>query len=314
MGDNPTPTLLGDNNAQETGESRGYTNYTTRTQPVLRGPTRKHAVKFLKDRQRYAMEIAEKQITDPSLALNSWTSSIDRTLLKNFLFAGEFSAIAPGVTSISYLTENHIETFIKETAYGEDDAENPAVIAQALKDVKFPSTEPNAGDRIKTYYQDFFTCLENSGYGSFPEDNPKKTVKLLIQKLQPASLKTAMYNWVEYKRSLYKSIPEFLIVLKKEAYNHAVPGTSDSVHTRTRRNGAESTRGRAGRGRGTDTRTTTQADLRYYQCASFPSIKRRVSATISEIARHAPKIPKRNYSKLIAPRRRKQLKQLPSHR
>lgn len=73
--------------------------------------------------------------------------------------------------------------------------------------------------RIITRCANFFQRLESVGCADIPEDNPKKSVRLLCSHLQPEILKKEMRKRIYYDESLEKSVKTFIKVLTKEAIN-----------------------------------------------------------------------------------------------
>lgn len=50
---------------------------------------------FVKERERYELEVGQKKTGLPTLAVAPYTSFIDRTLLRKMVFLGEFDELAP---------------------------------------------------------------------------------------------------------------------------------------------------------------------------------------------------------------------------
>lgn len=57
------------------------------------------------------------------------------------------------------------------------------------------------------------------GCGTFRDNNPKKTVSLLMYRLQPAALKSEMYKRVSFDENLGEDVKKFITVVTKEAIN-----------------------------------------------------------------------------------------------
>lgn len=69
--------------------------------PVLRSVDPQKVAQFLKERQRYEDEVAEKLKDVPSMMAASYKVSIDRAFLESLQFIGFFENIAPNKTTIS---------------------------------------------------------------------------------------------------------------------------------------------------------------------------------------------------------------------
>lgn len=75
--------------------------------------------KYLKQRNRYELEIETKQAEVPSLSVLRYKASINHELLDNIVFMGEFESIAPN-TDTENFTDEHIEIFIESIVEKED--------------------------------------------------------------------------------------------------------------------------------------------------------------------------------------------------
>lgn len=64
-----------------------------------------------------------------------------------------------------------------------------------------------------------FECLELVGCGNFPDDNTKKSVRLLSIRVQPDTLKREMSERIEYGESLLKFAKRCIKVLTQELFN-----------------------------------------------------------------------------------------------
>lgn len=106
-----TPTVPADAVASES--SANVTVFAPLQVPVLRSVEPKLVAAFLKERERYELEITAKQAEVPTLSIAPWTSSIDRTLLKNLVYVGKLAKIAPNVTNASDLDDGHIDKYVK---------------------------------------------------------------------------------------------------------------------------------------------------------------------------------------------------------
>ena len=82
------------------------------TAPVLRSVDPVQVVRFLKERERYELEIESKQAEVPSLKVLPFTASVDRSLLKNLFYMGKFDDHAPDAATFSDLTSNQIKAYI----------------------------------------------------------------------------------------------------------------------------------------------------------------------------------------------------------
>ncbi len=79
---------------------------------MLRSVDPVQVAKFLKERERYELEIMSKQADVPNLKRLLYTAIVDRTLLKSLFFMGKFDHIAQEAKSVSNLTDDHIKLYV----------------------------------------------------------------------------------------------------------------------------------------------------------------------------------------------------------
>ena len=105
--------------------------------PILRSVDPSETAKFLKERERYELEVKYKKSEIPPLMLLPYKASIDHQLLDNLVFMGNFDKIAPD-TEADKLTDEQIEEFIKAIIEKTDVLYDPMVIEKALKGLRMP--------------------------------------------------------------------------------------------------------------------------------------------------------------------------------
>ena len=71
--------------------------------------------------------------------------------------------------------------------------------------------------RVQMYFFDFYRRLDEVGCSSFLTENQKKSVKLLLARVEPKILKTEMSSRVFYDPSLEEDVRLFIQALKEEA-------------------------------------------------------------------------------------------------
>lgn len=188
--------------------------------PILRSVDPIKVAVFLKERERYEIEIESKKLQIPSLSALPYKASIDRTLLKNLLFMGKFDEIAKDATEASQLSDDEIKTYIESLVSGATSRDvHPSVIEKALQSWQMPTAIGNAEARITHFCADLFERLEAIGCGSFRETNPKKTVSLMINRIQPHKLKREMRKRISYDEGLERDVKKFITILIQEASN-----------------------------------------------------------------------------------------------
>ena len=221
--------------------------------PVLCSVDPVQVARFLKERERYELEILSKQADLPNLTALPYTASIDRTLLKSLFFMGKFDNIAKGVESASSLNNKHIKTYVQSLVSRTDKTLDHVAIEKVLADLSMPMEIADADARITTYCADFFERLESIGCGDFREQNPKKTIRLLMSRVQPQALMRELRRRVEFDKSLEENVKKFIRVLVQEAVNCEVYGheSVEKVPKKSNPTRPPSSRGNKGDGKGT---------------------------------------------------------------
>lgn len=260
--DSKDDTLARDAAASITGIAASATVFTPITAPVLRSVDPVCVAAFLKERERYELEVKAKAIEMPSLTPVALVASIDRSLLRSLIYMGELEKVAPGV-SANNVTDDQLGEYIKSLVRRDGSDYDPGVVSSVLAELKFPTGIRDARARITSYCAEFFERLEAVGYENFREDNPKQTAKLILQRIQPAALKQKMFQRMNYDQSLEKSVPKLISKLQQEAiscqeYGEGVgvlrgsdKGEGSSSNGQTSAN-SRGTRGRRGNNQGRD--------------------------------------------------------------
>lgn len=96
---------------------------------------------FLKERERYELEVEAKQEELPSLKASPFTASIEFSLLRSAQLFGKLDRHAHGVTEVSKLTSEKISAYIKSVVTQESGSEvNSRAIERILEDWKMRMT------------------------------------------------------------------------------------------------------------------------------------------------------------------------------
>lgn len=231
--------------------------------PILRSVDPVQVARFLKERERYEIEISSKQSELPSLRELPFTASIDRSLLKSLFYMGKFDSLAPNATQVNDLTNDHIKNYIDSiVSVSDGDVIDPTIIDKALEGLTTPTDIANPEARIIHYCADFFERLEGIGHSNFRDKNPKLTVKLLLKRLSPKPLKQEMIRRVQYDDSLEKNVKKFISALIREAINcHTYAVTEkNAVDSMTREKGQKSGKSSKGTGGNQDKARKEQKD------------------------------------------------------
>ncbi len=128
-----------------------------------------------------------------------------------------------------------------------------------------PMKIADADALITTYCADFFERLESIGCGDFREQNSKKTVRLLMSRVQPPALKNELRHRVEFDESLENNVKKFIRVLVQEAVNCEVYGhdNADKVPKKSnpQRMSFSQGKGSGGKGTSSDKSATTKKKI-----------------------------------------------------
>lgn len=197
------------------GHQRVSTVFETLGHPVLRSVDPKKIAKFLRERKRYEIEVQEKAKEVPSMKAASYDVPTDQALLENMFFCA-FDEIAPD-KDFDNLTSGDIEKFIKGIVKHDKDEEMPTVIEAAVKGLRMPMDIEDSTARMLEFINDAFKRLEGVGYSDFKDTNPKKTIKLMHEKVYPFALKAMMQQHLEYQDGPKTNLKVYIKLLCKEA-------------------------------------------------------------------------------------------------
>lgn len=111
---------MADNNSHDRYGSAGSSSdhagvglFTLISVPVLRSVDHIEAARFFNDRERYGLEITNKQAEMSTLQATQYTAITDHSLLKQIMFIGSLNEIDPEATS-----QTLISVQIKEDLLG----------------------------------------------------------------------------------------------------------------------------------------------------------------------------------------------------
>jgi len=187
--------------------------------PILKSVDPVKVAEFLREREKYETEVSEKSKENSSLVAASYKVSVDQRMLKTMIFLGKLKDVAPG-KSYNNLTSAEIETWIKSLIISEDIDFNPEIVEQAVKTLRVNMKVSDPRARMLQYACDFFSKLDDIGYGSFKEKNPKMTVKLMAKHLYPFQLKEKVVRTLEYREELEAAVPAFVELMCETAESY----------------------------------------------------------------------------------------------
>lgn len=190
--------------------------FTSISAPILRSVDPVKVARFLKECERYELEITAKQSELPTLKVLPYTASIDRSLIKNLFFMGKFDSIADGVTSASDLNDEHIKVYIDSLVSTIDESEmDPTIIEKAIEGLSMPNHIANADARVTHFCSDFLERLEGVGFCNFRIINPNISISLLMSRVSPPALKREMRKRINYDEDLERNLKNFIKILTR---------------------------------------------------------------------------------------------------
>lgn len=171
---------------------------------------------FVKERERYELEIEQKKTKLPTLTVAPFTASIDRTLLKQLVFLGEFDEIALN-KSAEELSFKEIKQFVDGIVRKLSSGFDPQCIEKALKGLQMPMHIADPHARVLHFASCFFEQLKQIGYGEFCTENHEKRTDLLCERLLPPKLREIMETKLEHDKALKKNVKAFVKSIRSEA-------------------------------------------------------------------------------------------------
>lgn len=103
------PSMINNSNYNE---SASVSLFASISASILRSVNPSEVAKFLKERERYKLDITSKQSELPPLKMLPYKASIDHQILNNLFFMGKFDKIAQSI-DVGKLKDDHAEIFVK---------------------------------------------------------------------------------------------------------------------------------------------------------------------------------------------------------
>lgn len=109
---------------------------------------------------------------------------------------GNFDDVGPDV-NFENLTSENIEQYLRSLVLNKHQIYDPTGLREAMAGLKFLIRIHDPPARITTYCADIFERLDAVVYGEFKTENPKRTIKLLIERIIPPAMNSAMQERVK---------------------------------------------------------------------------------------------------------------------
>lgn len=131
-------------------------------------------------------------------------------------FYGELDQIDPKATAES-LKNEQIKRYLHGMVQQEDAPHDPRSIREATEGLNLSGNITDPVAAITTYFVDVFKRLDAIRYSKFKSENPKYIIRLLLERLNPPALKSAMEDRVKVESDLEENIRTFIQRLKNDA-------------------------------------------------------------------------------------------------
>lgn len=109
--------------------------FTPISPPVLRSIDPVDVAVFLKERERYEIEVESKSTEIPTMKAAPYTASIDRTLLKNLIYMGKLHSISPNAT-IETISNEQLKEYIYSLVKRCSETFDPSLIEHCLEGLR----------------------------------------------------------------------------------------------------------------------------------------------------------------------------------
>lgn len=131
--------------------------FTPITAPILMSIDPMNVVYFLRERDRYELEVKLKAAEVPSLKVAPFNVSIDRALLKQLLFMKKIRHVAPRAT-MEKVTSEQIVVYLRSTVCIRN-CVNPDSIEKALAQLRWLSQIDDSDGQVTQYCANFLERL-----------------------------------------------------------------------------------------------------------------------------------------------------------
>lgn len=196
-GDESGPVRVKDDPPPRPIVTKNQTIVDTIKAPRLKDVTFLDFIRFVKARENYEREIADKN-TEPGVEvpLASYLTSVDHNVLELFI---ERQYIVKD--TVKDITEQDLIKCIESRAVRSKGDFEVADVDKAVKSVRMKMHVPGAEPRVDTLLLDYKRALEAAGYSGFPIDCPKLAIGHIMDRIKPPLLKEMMIDECEKQDS-----------------------------------------------------------------------------------------------------------------
>ncbi|CDF33359.1 unnamed protein product [Chondrus crispus] len=184
--------------------------------PRLEGVATKYFTAFLKKRDLYEKQLAEKN-REPGVHITptSYRASIDDSYLRIFLTAKWIKA-----ESLEAISEEQIRECVKEKASYKLEEYELDRIDNLVKDVKMDMSLKEAEDRVWSLHLRYLEVLEAAGLADLPTRKPHIAIKHILKRIKPFRLRSRIRSILQWRKGEdfgKKDFGAFMRVLAEQA-------------------------------------------------------------------------------------------------
>jgi len=192
-------------------DSKRQTVVETLEAPLLSGLSVEDFVRFKKDREKYELEVQEKNKEDGvEITPAGYITSVDRTLLKVLFKRGYIVA-----NSFEDITDDDIRECIGRKSVRPEDDLDLSAVESCIRHVYIKMNVPGAENRIDTLVWDYLKVLEDSGFEDFPEKCPKLAIGHIYDRIKPPLLKQMMKDEFDLQDKNHLRNKDFYVFIKE---------------------------------------------------------------------------------------------------
>lgn len=165
--------------------------------PRLQGTTTKDFTKFVRERELYEKQVAEKNLS-PDVSINAVTykASIDDSILRMFMTFGWIPA-----DTVDEISEQSLKDCIQKRANREPKDHELGRVDTIVSNVHMNTSISLLEDRVYDLVQKYLQVLEGAGLKELPKQKPHISIKHILKRIKPKSLYKCMIDIIEWRKN-----------------------------------------------------------------------------------------------------------------
>ena len=184
--------------------------FTPISHPVLTSLDPRHIISFLEKRESYLLEVEEKNKEGGNITPASYKVSVKPVILRSMYLLGHFKDVAPG-KEFKDIAANDIEAAITKLVGKINEKRiSTSTLSAAMSKLRTDMTIEEPEARIDMLVVDFIQALSSLGAEEFTKDNPKASIKYIVEALHPPQLKAKVRQDLEVYEDLAKDFTMFI--------------------------------------------------------------------------------------------------------